>query len=47
MTDEAHRNLRAFKLAEHVQKFLDGAPPLREKQRERIAGLLRAGGGAR
>lgn len=44
---EARRNLRALKLAEHVQKVLDGAPPLTDEQRERIAALLRAGGDAR
>ena len=44
---EARRNLRALKLEEHVEKVLNGAPPLSDQQRERIAALLHVGGGAR
>jgi hypothetical protein len=42
---EARRNLRALRLEDHVRKVLAGAPPLTDDQRERIAELLRAGGG--
>jgi hypothetical protein len=42
----ARRSLRALRLEEHVQEVLAGAPPLSDEQRERIAALLRAGGGA-
>lgn len=42
---EARRNLRALRLEDHVRKVLAGAPPLTDEQRERIAELLRAGGG--
>lgn len=40
---EARRNLRAARLEDHVQKVVAGAPPLTQAQRDRIAGLLRAG----
>lgn len=43
---ETRRNMRALQLEEHVAKVLAGAPPLSEEQRERIAALLRVGGGA-
>ena len=43
---EARRNLRALRLEEHVTKVLDGAPPLSDEQRERIAALLRTGVGS-
>jgi hypothetical protein len=33
--------------SEHVQKVLAEAPPLTDEQRNRIAALLRVGGGAR
>ncbi|MGC5246435.1 hypothetical protein ACPXB3_05870 [Gordonia sp. DT219] len=39
----AHRDLRAERLADHVQKVLADAPPLTDAQRERIAALLRVG----
>ena len=44
---EARRNMRALKLEEHVARVVAEAPPLTDEQRERIAALLRAGGGAR
>ncbi len=44
---EARRNLRALRLEEHVQKVLADAPPLNDEQRNRIAALLRVGGGVR
>lgn len=43
---EARRNLRALRLQEHVEKVLAQAPPLNDEQRNRIASLLRVGGGA-
>ena len=44
---ETRRRMRALQLEEHVLRVLGGSPPLSEEQRERIADLLRAGGGAR
>lgn len=41
---EARRNLRAFRLADHVAKALEGAPPLTDEQRQSIARLLMGGG---
>lgn len=44
---EARRNLRAVRLAEHVAKALEAAPPLTEEQKAAVARLLTptAGGG--
>lgn len=42
----ARRDLAALTLEEHVQRALDNAPPLTDEQVERVAALLRAGGGA-
>jgi hypothetical protein len=42
---EARLNLRALRLEEHVRKVLADAPPLSDEQRNRIAALLRTGGG--
>lgn len=42
---EARRNLKALRLEEHVKKVLADAPPLSDEQRNRIAALLRIGGG--
>lgn len=42
----ARRNLRAERLAEHIARVVDEAPPLTPEQRDRLAVLLR-GGGAR
>lgn len=39
---EARLNLRAARLAEHVRKVVDQAPPLTPAQRDRIAALLNA-----
>lgn len=38
---DARRNLAAEKLAEHVRRVVDAAPPLTPEQRDRIAALLR------
>jgi hypothetical protein len=43
---DAYQNMRAELLAEHVQKVIDGWPPLSSEQLDRVAALLRAGGGA-
>lgn len=43
---EARRDLRAERLADYVARIVAEAPPLTNEQRERIAGLLRAGGAA-
>lgn len=40
---EARRNLRAERLADHVQRVVSEAPPLTDDQRARIAALLRPG----
>ena len=42
---EARLNLRALRLEEHIRKVLADAPPLSDEQRNRIAALLRTGGG--
>jgi hypothetical protein len=42
---EARRNLKALRLEDHVKKVLADAPPLTDEQRDRIASLLRMGGG--
>lgn len=39
----ARRNLKALKLEEHIRRVIAEAPPLTDEQRQRIAGLLRAG----
>lgn len=43
---DARRNLRAERLAAHIEKVVAEAPPLTAEQRDRLAALLR-GGGAR
>jgi hypothetical protein len=49
-TVDAVRELREAKLAEHIKKVVDQAPPLTGEQRTRLAALLRpaelAGGDA-
>lgn len=40
---EARRNLRAARLAEHITRVVDEAPPLTTEQRDRLAILLRGG----
>lgn len=39
----ADRDLRAAKLADHIRKLVDQAPPLTAEQRLRLAGLLVGG----
>lgn len=39
----ARRDMRALQLEEHVQRVVAEAPPLTEKQRQRIAALLQTG----
>lgn len=41
---DAKRNMRALKLEEYVARVVAEAPPLTVEQRDRIVGLLRAGG---
>ncbi len=41
----ARLNLRAERLAAHVEKIVAEAPPLTSAQRDRIAALLRGGRG--
>lgn len=48
---ELRRQLRAERLADHIQRVVNEAPPLTPEQRDRLAGLLRpapanAGSGA-
>ncbi|MHC9294186.1 hypothetical protein ACRCUN_17115 [Mycobacterium sp. LTG2003] len=43
---EAKRNLAALSLEDYVRRVVASAPPLTDEQRDRIAALLRAGGGA-
>lgn len=38
---DLRKQLKAERLAEHVAKVVDSAPPLTDDQRARIAGLLR------
>jgi hypothetical protein len=44
--DDAYRNLREKRLAEHIEKVLAQAPPLTAEQRDRLATILTAGGGS-
>lgn len=44
--DRARGELAAAKIADYVEKIIAEAPPLTDEQRDRIAALLRAGGGA-
>lgn len=39
----ADRDLRAARLADHIRKLVDAAPPLTAEQRLRLAGLLVGG----
>lgn len=39
----ARRDLRAERLAEHIAKVVDDAPPLTPEQRDRLAVILRGG----
>ena len=40
---DAQRDLRAAKLAEHIRKVVDSAPPLTPELAEMLAALLRGG----
>lgn len=42
---DARRNLKTERLADYIKRTVDAAPPLTDAQRERLALLLRAGGG--
>lgn len=42
---EARRDLAVLSLEEHIRRVVAEAPPLTDEQRDRIAALLRAGGG--
>jgi hypothetical protein len=44
-TGELRRDMRAAQLAEYISRVVAEAPPLTEDQRNRIAALLRSGGG--
>lgn len=41
---DARRDLRATRLAEHIARVVDEAPPLTPEQRDRLAVILRGGG---
>ncbi len=40
---DARRNMRAERLADHIRRIVDDAPPLTAEQRDRLALLLRGG----
>ena len=42
---DLRRQLRAERLAEHIEKIVAQAPPLANEQRERLAALLAPAGG--
>lgn len=42
---EARRDLHAARLAEHIKRVVDSAPPLTPEQRDRLSALLRPTGG--
>ena len=42
--EAARRDLRAERLAEHIQRVVDVAPPLTDSQRSRLSALLRGNG---
>lgn len=41
ITKQLQTEFRAQRLAEHIQKIVDAAPPLTPEQRDRLALLLR------
>jgi hypothetical protein len=43
---ESRRNYRALRLADRIEQWLAGEPPLNDEQRARIAALLLSSGGA-
>jgi len=42
---DARRDLAAAKIEDYIAKVVDAAPPLNAEQRDRLALLLRGGGG--
>lgn len=40
---EARRDLRAAKLAEHIEQVVNAAPPLTDQQISALVGILRGG----
>lgn len=42
---DARRDLRAARAEDYIEKLVAGAPPLTAAQRDRLALLLRTGGG--
>ncbi len=42
----ARLNLRTEKLAEHIERVINAAPPLDDARRDRLASLLRTDGAA-
>lgn len=44
--EDLRRDLRAERLAEHIRKTVEAAPPLTPEQRDRLALLLRGGDAA-
>lgn len=40
---DARRDLRAERLADHIRRVVDAAPPLTAEQRDRLAFLIRGG----
>lgn len=45
-TEGLARDFRAIRLAEHIRRVVDFAPPLSPEQRDRLAVLLRGAGSA-
>jgi hypothetical protein len=45
-TAELTRDLAAERLADHIQRVVNSAPPLTAEQRDRLASLLRGGDAA-
>jgi excisionase family DNA binding protein len=43
LADQTKDDLKAERLAEHVKRVVDAAPPLSPAQRDKIAALLRGG----
>ena len=41
---EARQNLRETRLAMHIARVVNEAPPLRPEQRDRLTAILRGGG---
>lgn len=43
---QERQNLKAQRLEEHIAAVINSAPPLTDEQRDRIAAILRGGGGS-